>query len=177
MSRNKITDEWNKNRHKAHIVWAHKLDRPISGCVLLNHWKQQAVYLTEYDIQSGARGVELSPKRDTNSPNLHWIPLALETELKEGKWQPIQTSQNIISGEIFKLLPPQMRESAWELLFLLLLSPESDSGIYQTLFDTGLSPRQGFFAYLRLLEQMLMRAETLEGVPSYRKIFETDMAF
>jgi hypothetical protein len=52
-------------------------------------------------------------------------------------------SDNIANGEVFTALPDVMVKSAWELIFLLLISPEQNEDIYQALFDTGLCPRQG----------------------------------
>lgn len=38
---------------------AHKLDKPERGCLLLNHWSQRAVLLTEYEVGRGAKGKEV----------------------------------------------------------------------------------------------------------------------
>ena len=45
----------------------------------------------------------------------------------------------------------------------------------QALFDTGISPRQGFIAYLRLLRQVLSRTKVFDGVDDYRKIIEKEI--
>ena len=108
-------------------------------------------------------------------------------EISENKWQPIEVSSNIASGQLFQYLPTTMISAPWEILFLLLLSPtltsESssvpniDNEIYQTFFDTGLSPKQGLFAYMRLLEQVTNRAQIWENIPAYRKVSETEISF
>ena len=69
-----------------------------------------------------------------------------------------------------------MGKAPWELIFLLLLSNEEYPEASQALFDTGLCPRQGLIAYIRLLEQVMFRAEAWEGVPQYRKIMESEIA-
>lgn len=174
LSKKGVENAWEKARHRGSLVWAYKLKHAEKGCFLLNHWKQQVVYIEEYDITSGARGYEVN-FHDKNP--LYWPPLTLEQEILERKWQPIQASENLKTTEIFNSLPSKMLKSPWEILFSLLISSESEPEVYQALFDTGLSPRQGLFAYMRLLEQIQMRAEDLDNVPSYRKIFETDLKF
>jgi hypothetical protein len=101
----------------------------------------------------------------------------LELELTEDvtRWQPVRVSENISSGEIFSGLPPMMTKAPWELIFLLLISSSEHKNTMQALFDTGLCPRQGLIAYLRLLDQVLLRAEAWEGVPQYRKIIENEI--
>ena len=101
----------------------------------------------------------------------------LEFELTEkaSRWQPVRVSDNIASGEVFSTLPGVMTKAPWELIFLLLLSKEQHSETLQALFDTGLCPRQGLIAYIRLLEQVQQRAESWEGVPSHRKITEFEI--
>ena len=59
----------------------------------------------------------------------------------------MRVSDNIANGEVFTALPDVMVKSAWELIFLLLISPEKNEDIYQALFDTGLCPRQGKILY------------------------------
>ena len=169
-SRREIDEAWERNRHLAQEVWAEKLDKPEKGCVLLNHWKQTACLLTEYDARTGARGYEI---RGQTGPTdfISWPPLALETELIDKRWQAVRVSENLMSG-VFQLLPPQMPKAPWELVFLLLLEPSSNSEELQALFDTGLSPRQGLIAYMRLLQQVLLRSEGFNDVPSWRKITE-----
>ena len=102
---------------------------------------------------------------------------SLEFELTEkaSRWQPVRVSDNIASGEVFSTLPGVMTKAPWELIFLLLLSKEQHSETLQALFDTGLCPRQGLIAYIRLLEQVQQRAESWEGVPSHRKITEFEI--
>ena len=103
-----------------------------------------------------------------------WPPAALDIELREKKWQPCMASENILNGEVLRLLSPDMSKGAWELLFLLL-TPSTDEKSLQALLDTGLSPRQGFIAYLRLLESALRRSESFDDIPDYRKIKERDL--
>lgn len=175
-SRREITDAWERNRHLSQEVWAQKLDKPEKGCVLLDHWRQVAVFLTEYDARTGARGYEIRGQTGTTD-FISWPPLALETELVDKRWQLVRVSDNLKSGNVFQLLPPQMPKAAWELVFLLLLEPSQHSEELQALFDTGLSPRQGLIAYMRLLQQVLKRSENLDDVPSWRKITELLIPF
>ena len=106
-----------------------------------------------------------------------FFSLRLEFELTEkaSRWQPVRVSDNIASGEVFSSLPGMMTKAPWELIFLLLLSKEQHSDTLQALFDTGLCPRQGLIAYIRLLEQVQQRAESWEGVPTHRKITEFEI--
>ena len=148
---------------------------------------------------------------------IYWPPFTLDIEVAKNQWQPVEVSPNIASGEIFRYFPSQMPTAPWELIFLLLLSPDDDTDVYQCLFDTGeaphtpappsipytpllihilhltylsysphfcyillllllgLSPKQGLFAYIRLLDLMTQRASVWEDVPSYRKVFETEI--
>lgn len=159
-------------------IRAHLLDKPRRGCLLLNHWKQQVYFLTDYDVERGAKGFELCHETvlGTSSPELvSWPPLALEIEIGEGKWQPVSASENIISGNVIRLLPREFSKGTWELLFLLLVSPDEDAEVFQALMDTGLSPRQGLFAYLRLLNKIMERTEANEGTPIYRQIIEKEI--
>lgn len=168
-----IEEGYEKFKHCGHVVWAHKIKRPERGCMLLNHWQQRVIYLTDYDVTKGAKGYELS----SNGPGkfINWPPLVLESELVANRWQPMRVSENLFSGEVFSSMPPQMTRAQWELIFLLSLSPTKDAEAYQALFDTGLSPRQGLIAYIRLIEKVIARAETFDGVPNYRKIAETEL--
>ena len=178
LSNYEINDLWERSRHKGSIVWAHKTKQLKAGCILLNHWKQEAILLTDYHPEKGARGTEFGPIGGGEGREITWDPISLEIELMERKWQPIKASSNIVSGEIFDLIPRKMSSGPWEFLFLLLVSPAEHAGeIYQTLFDTGLAPKQGLFAYIRLLDQILLRSEALEGIPTYRKIFESELTF
>ena len=97
-----------------------------------------------------------------------WPALALDFEVSEGKWQPIQ-----IDDMYFEALPflQAFPKGAWELAFLLLLNDDNKE-VAQALFDTGLCPQQGFIAYLRILEQLRQRTEQWDDVPPHRKITE-----
>lgn len=174
LSKKGIENAWEKSRHRGSLVWAYKLKYAEAGCFLLNHWKQQVVYVEEYDIATGARGYEVSLHSETP---MNWPPLTLEREILERKWQPVQASENLKGKEITKMLPTKMSKSPWEIIFSLLISAETHPEMYQALYDTGLSPKQGLFAYMRLLDQILLRTEDLDDLPSYRKIFESDLNF
>jgi len=177
-SAKEIDDCYETEKSNGHIVWAKKLKNPRKGCLLLNHWSQHVVLLTDYDREQGAKGYEVVLGQTPEETRyLIWPPFTLETEVAKSQWQPIEVSDNILSGEIFRYFPSQMKTAPWEFLFLLLLSDEEgkDSELYQTLFDTGLSPKQGLIAYMRLLGLMTQRAELWQDVPSYRKVFETEI--
>lgn len=171
-SKREIEEAFQRNRHVGHVVWAEKLHRPERGCFLLNHWKQTAVYVQEYDPARGARGYLV---RTGSGPTefINWPPLALEIELADKKWQAVLVSDNIANGTVLQLLPAGMTKAVWELILLLLLDPEEHEAETQALMDTGLSPKQGLIAYLRLLDQVQRRLESFDDVPEYRKIFET----
>ena len=94
---------------------------------------------------------------------------------KSSRWQAVRVSDNIASGEVFATLPSVMTKAPWELIFLLLLSPDEHAETLQALFDTGLCPRQGLIAYIRLLDQVQQREESWEGVPAHRKIMEYEI--
>ena len=194
--------------HNQFIYRAHKLDKPEKGCILLNHWSQRAVLLTDYDLERGAKGYEVRSQSGSVSfmswPPLSWVlssfviilklpttvfycvthsfpisffSIRLEFEMTEkaSRWQAVRVSDNIASGEVFSSLPGVMTKAPWELIFLLLLSKEQHADTLQALFDTGLCPRQGLIAYIRLLEQVQQRAESWEGVPNHRKITEFEI--
>ena len=171
-SRSEVNEAFDKYKHTGFLIWAYKVSKLEKGIVLLNHWKQRAIYLTEYDPESGAKGYEMKSFGNAPIKYINWSPLALEMELDQGKWQPVAVSSNIATGEIFSYLPEEMPKAPWEIIFLCLISESADPDAYQAVFDTGLSPRQGLIAYLRLLEAVQLRLEQFEGVPSYRKIYE-----
>ena len=171
-SRSEVNEAFDKYKHTGFLIWAYKVSKLEKGIVLLNHWKQRAIYLTEYDPESGAKGYEMKSFGNSPIKYINWSPLALEMELDQGKWQPVAVSSNIATGEIFSYLPEEMPKAPWEIIFLCLISESADPDAYQAVFDTGLSPRQGLIAYLRLLEAVQLRLEQFEGVPSYRKIYE-----
>ena len=145
----------------------------------MNHWKQEVYFLTEYDSDRGAKGFELNHRTlSRSSPStelISWPPLALEIEIQQGKWQPVWASENILSGEVLGQLPPDLPKATWELIFLLLISPQKDAAVFQALLDTGLSPRQGLIAYLRLLNKVMERTEANEDTPPYRQIIEKEI--
>ena len=175
-STKEIGVNFEKFKHKSHVLWAHKISKPEEGCLLLNHWKQRVIKLTSYDNQRGARGVEIGPG-GSEQRTVVWPPMALEFEIQERHWQPVIVSPNLIT-EVLPLLPLEMQKAPWELIFLLLLSMKED-GVHkeeiQALFDTGMSPRQGLVAYLRLLRQVVSRTQIFDDIPEYRKIIEKEI--
>ena len=170
-SKNQTEAAYEKYRHTGNVVWAAKTPAVHPNCVLLNHWRQEAIFITEYSPTKGAKGITLVPGSGTVGLEHVWPPAALEIELKEKKWQPVVVSENISNGQILSYLTPDMKKGPWELIFLLL-TPSSDTKTLESLLDTGLSPRQGFIAYLRLLEGAMRRTETFDEIPDYRKIKE-----
>jgi hypothetical protein len=169
---------YENDKHNGYLVWAEKISNPKKGCYLLNHWKQQVINVTDYSVEEGAKGYEIILGKDSkNSEIIYWPPFTLEMEISKDLWQPVEVSENLINGEVFRYFPSQMTSAPWEIIFLLLLSHEDDDEIFQTLFDTGLSPKQGFFAYLRLLDLMTKRTSVWTDIPSYRKVFETNIQF
>lgn len=178
MPKSEIVESYQMYRHHGHIVWARKTDKIEEGCVLLNHWKQEVVLITDYEPANGARGIKLTPMNVGPVEKIEWPPLTLEIEIRERKWQPAVVSDNLLTGEVLSLLPAVMDKSPWELIFLLLLKREEldpGSPTLQALLDTGLSPRQGLIAYIRLLKQVEQRTEEWDGVPRHRIISERDV--
>ena len=171
MSKKDLVEAYASTRHFGHILWAHKIKHIEPGCVLLNHWKQQAILITRYDRQLGAFGISLTTPREQFS----WPAMTLEIELKERKWQPVAVSDNILSGEVLNLLPPSMPKAVWELIFLLTLSFKEDKLAFEALIDTGLAPRQGLIAYLRLINTVSIRTQAWNDIPSHRLVVEHDI--
>lgn len=174
------------------VVWAETTDAIEEGVVLMNHWAQRAVVITSYDPTTGAKGYELngltiaSPSEVAPAARAEftytWPPLALEMELVDRKWQPCKVSGNISNQEIFQFFPEEVRKTqtvAWELVFLLLLSNErdDDAEVIQALLDTGISPRKGLIAYMRLFKRVSDRTAVLSEVPPYRRIQSVDRDF
>ena len=174
------------------VVWAETTDVIEQGVVLMNHWAQRAVVITSYDPSTGAKGYELNgltiaaPGEVTPAARSEftytWPPLALEMELVDKKWQPTKVSSNIKNQEIFQYFPEEIRKTqtvAWELVFLLLLSNEeaNDAEVIQALLDTGISPRKGLIAYMRLFKRVTDRTSVLNEVPAYRRIESVDRKF
>ena len=179
-SRVQVSDAYSRFQQTGHLIWAIKQPQPTPNSLLLNHWSQTVMCITEYDRMQGARGFEVTPGisgslvDEAARQYVFWPPSSLEMELRDQKWQVCAVSDNILNGEVISLLPAEMPKSPWELIFLCLISSQ-DEKTKQTFFDTGLSPRQGLIAYLRLLESVLKRTEILDGVPDYRKIKEKDL--
>jgi hypothetical protein len=170
-SRSEVNEVFERYKHTGFLIWAYKVNKIEKGVSLLNHWKQSAIHITEFGPDTGAKANEMKSNY-SSIKYITWPPLALEMELDQDKWQPVVVSPNIASGEIFSYLPEEMPKAPWELILLCLISKSSEPETYQALFDTGLSPKQGLIAYLRLLEAVQLRLEQFEGVPSYRKIHE-----
>ena len=173
-SNSEIDEAYEKFKHTGYLVWAHKLATPEKGCVLMNHWQQKLIYITDYDYSKGAKGHEITIGNN-NYNSVVWPPLALESEISKNLWQPVRCSQNIINGSALSYFPTQMSKAPWELLFLLLINEKENAETIQALFDTGICPKQGFIAYLRLLNQVQLRTEEFDGIPSYRQITENEL--
>jgi hypothetical protein len=175
-SSDSLLETFESVRPYGYIVWAHLLRKPEKGAVLINNWKQETIVLSDYEPTKGASGYHLDLD-NVYSPTkkLHWPALTLEQEILEKKWQPVRVSNNIISGEILQYLPPRMPKAIWELILLLLLSPDQHKDELDALVDTGLSPLKGLISYIRLLKQIRARSETWKGVPSYLQISEYDV--
>ena len=151
---------------------------------MLNHWNQQVVLLKQYYPAHGARGLVLDLEqlnypstKNINSSNesgtflsgmklMKWSRFQLELEIKEGKWQMIQVSPSFLSKELLTSLPPSMPTALWEMIYLSLLDDEQDKEVLQTLLDTGISPRQGYIAYIRLIHRILFRAKEVNNLSS-----------
>lgn len=152
------------------------VEKPEEGYLLLNHWQQKVVVITDYDPTRGAKGYELSQStKGTPVSLINWPPLALETEIKQNRWVIVEASDNITNGTVLELLPSEMPKALWELLFLLLVSKEKEPEVLQALLDTGLSPRRGLISYLRLLEKVMLRVEMVDSIPEYRQIVEQEI--
>jgi len=107
-----------------------------------------------------------------------WPPLALEFEMTANKWQAVEVSDNLVNGDIKAWLPKQLLPKAlWEVIYLLLASSESEGmdAVRQALLDTGLSPRRGLIAYLRLLSKVVQRGAVIDDIPDYRTIREQEV--
>lgn len=173
-SKSEIDEAYEKFKHTGYLIWAHKLAKPEKGCILMNHWQQKLIYITDYDYSKGAKGYEITVGNN-NYNSIVWPPLALESEISKNLWQPARCSQNIINGSALSYFPTQMAKAPWELLFLLLINEKDNAETIQALFDTGICRKQGFIAYLRLLDQVQLRTEEFEGIPSYRQITENEL--
>ena len=69
-----------------------------------------------------------------------------------------------------------MEKAPWELLILCLMSLDTSSPHFQkeelqSLLDTGLSPKQGLLAYIRLLEQVRLVYLLVSRPPALPRIF------
>lgn len=90
-------------------------------------------------------------------------------------WQPVSVSENLLNPEFYRQLPNNMPHCLWEIIFLTLTSQEDSPRVYEALLDTGISPRRGMIAYLRLLQKVMQRTEVFNGIPEYRQIIEQDI--
>ena len=174
----------------SNIVWAEEISHVETGCILLNNWKQTAVVITDYTPSLGARGYEIDSQaaiRGTVTANekedyavkeiMLWPPLALELEIIDKHWQPCRVSDNIRSAEVFSLLPKELQNSAtavWEFIFLLLISPQ-EKELTQTILETGLSPRRGFFSFMRLSKRIKDRETISNSIPENQRISEIEI--
>jgi hypothetical protein len=138
MSSKQIEAFYQKYKYAGHIVWAEKAGNIEPGFVLLNHWQQQAIKITDYSPDTGAKGIELLTGVNAGRGKMfNWPPMALEIELRDKLWQPTKVSSNIQTSEVLSLLPADMPKGAWELIFLLIISP-NDIKARQAFFDTGM---------------------------------------
>jgi len=175
MSKTELKQAYEATRNFGVLVWAHKLPMVEPGCVILNHWKQEVIFISEYSSSDGAVGYKLAPSRTVlEGEKMVWGPLTLELELVERKWQPVAVSDNILNEILTSYLPQEMPAALWELILLCLVSKE-DKSVLQALIETGLSPRRGLIAYIRLLKAVEARAEAWNDIPSYRLILEQDV--
>ena len=155
---------------------AYTIKKPSAGCVLLNNWKQLAIVVTDYNPATGAKGQVLNAENIfSDSSLISWPPLALEIEILEKKWQPVCVSENLITGDVLQYLPQSMAQSPWELILLLLLSPQIHEQELETFFDTGLSPIKGLMSYIRLLRQIRARSGIWDSIPANLQITENDI--
>lgn len=158
-----------------HVIWAYKVDKPAKNVFLVNFWKQQVVKITDYDILKGTMGTVIQAKDNNSDIIINWPPYCLEAEILANKWQPVVVSENILNNEILKYIPAQMGKAIWEIILLLLVSPENQDGEYSALLDTGLSPSKGLISYIRLLNKIKARSTTWNDVPSYLQIFANEI--
>jgi hypothetical protein len=168
LSKNQLEDAYDSNRHHGLVMYGFKIKAIETGTVLLNNWAQQAVLITSYSVERGAEGVELLTAKGVEANIFKWPPLALEFEVADAKWQPVYLSDKYFEALEFMHAFPK---GAWELAFLLLLTPE-DSQATEALFDTGICPQQGLVAYLRIIHQLQQRTGQWDDVPPHRKITE-----
>lgn len=157
---------------------AYKLERPEKGCLLVNHWMKEVVILEEYSPEYGARGRRVGSGAPQVSAEdiIRWPPLALELELTENRWQPLSASDNLLRQTgVLGYLPEQMPTALWEVLVLLLASPTENKKVLEAFFDTGLSPRRGMLAYLKLLLKVEERVKAFDGIPEVRQIIEREI--
>ena len=167
------------------VVWAEKTDTLHEGVILLNHWAQRAILLTNYDPAKGAKGFDLNSLTIAGPGDVSpaaraqfthsWPPLALEMELVDKKWQVAEVSANIANQSIFKFVPEEVKNAptfVWELIFLLLLSDEevADKAVIQALLDTGICPQKGLISYIRLFKRVSDRSKVINDAPTYRRI-------
>ena len=161
---------------RKHNCRAYTIENLEKDCLLLNHWEQKVIYISEYNLEIGAKGYELN-QFDQHNPKevLEWSPYTLEMEICNGNWQPVKASDNIINGPILDFLPTKLPKALWELVFLLLVSPDKHSDAINAVMNTGLSPKKGLIAYLRLIEKIIERTEINENVPDYQQIIEQEI--
>lgn len=100
VSSKNILDLYERQKHQGYFLWARKLEKPRINCVLVNHWSQRVVHLTQYSVTDGAVGYDLtsSADNDLRAAQMTWPPLALEFEMTANKWQAVEVSENLING-------------------------------------------------------------------------------
>eukprot|EP01039_Chlorochromonas_danica_P001002 gene1000-1088_t len=182
LSKTAVEDLYEQTKHLGFLIWAHRLSRPETGCLLLNHWRQEIVFLSLYDPYVGAKGhlIHLSHggmgAKQSEEQVYQWPVLGLEREIVNGHWLPVRASDHLLSAELLHVLPPSMSKALWELVLLCLLTPQKEEEELQLLLDTGLSPEKGLFAYIRLLNKVIERSELFDGVPEHLLITEREIA-
>lgn len=101
VSSKNILDSYERQKHRGYFLWARKLEKPRTHCVLVNHWSQRVVHLTQYSVTDGAVGYDLTSSVDNDlraAQMMTWPPLALEFEMTANKWQAVEVSDNLING-------------------------------------------------------------------------------
>ncbi len=100
VSSKNILDSYERQKHQGYFIWARKLEKPRNNCVLVNHWSQRVIHLTQYSVTDGAVGYDLtsSVDNDLRAAQMTWPPLSLEFEMTANKWQAVEVSENLING-------------------------------------------------------------------------------
>lgn len=158
------------------LVWVMEAKKLEPGILLVNNFKQEIIFLKQYNPESGGIGEYFTLSSDPAMLlEKHWPPLSLELEVLDGIWQPIKASDSIVSKQALQCLPTEMKKAVWEFILLLMLSPDKHQNELQALLDTGLSPHRGFIAYIRLLLKVKNRSKELDDIPKEYHIFDDEL--